>query len=199
MNYIVNSSVKLDLSNPLYMEAGIHENVELIDIKFNTSEKGNEFLAFTFTNPNGETLVHTEWKPDTDDKILNQIKRIKQIALSFIPEDRYNINAADFKSFSEQTIALLSNACKGIKVRIKAVYKGKYVTLPSYSRYTFIERMSVEKSSIKILGMDSMTPPQPTQGYTGNSNPFSTGATSGMTNQDLLVNTNVADINMMLF
>lgn len=169
--YKVDASVKLDIAKSNYIEAGIHENIELKEVRYGVSDKGNEFIAFKFEDENGAVLTQTEWKASgkteeqTLSKTINQIKRLKQIALVFMTENEYVINADSFKGFAEATIKLLGNKFVGKKVRIKAVYSDTgYVTLPNYSKFTFIEPMTTpkEKSLIKILSMDKTTRPEPT-------------------------------------
>jgi hypothetical protein len=198
--YTVNNTVNTELSTSNYMEAGIHENVELTKVEYgvspNNSEK--EFIAFYFNDETGTQLSHTEWKPkdgfDTTPKtIANQIARIKQIvcgplqynknnvlinpeSITFLHPDKYNIDVDNFKDFATKTISLLGDTFKGKLVRIKAVYSNTgYITLPSYSKFAFIEPMtiSLDKSKIRILSMDKITRPIQ-QAATSNANPFDT-------------------------
>lgn len=185
-----NTEVKVDISKNNYVEAGIVENVELKSIRYEKTEKGNEFIEFVFEDENGSRLVQTEYKPKGKDeseeleRTIKQIKRIKQIicgydeknpaSVTIINPSEYVIHANDFKSFCEQTIRIVGTKNVGKKLRIKAVYNDNgYVTLPKYSTYAFVEPMTIlkEKSMIKILSIDKMTRPVP-QASTGTSNPF---------------------------
>mgnify|MGYP000005625356 CR=1 FL=1 len=72
--------------------------MERTEIKVDTSAKGNNFLAFTFTGPDGRVLTKTEWQPTgpEDDVLLkkaqNQTKRIKHIMTKFMAEDQKKID-----------------------------------------------------------------------------------------------------------
>lgn len=168
ISYNVDSSVKLELSTTNYLEAGIHEDVELKSIRFGVSPKGNEFIEFSFVDPSGRSLIHTEYKPTGTDeekvlsRTINQIKRIKQIILCFVPESEYVVHANTYKEFCENTIKIVGNRNTGKKLRVKAVYSDKgFITLPGYSKFKFIESMDIpkEKSGIRILSLDQITRP----------------------------------------
>lgn len=146
-----------------FMDVGIQENVELIDIRFDKSPNDNKFLVFKFKNERGQELSHTEWEPTDKDetrlnqKITNQIKRIKHIAKRYMPEDAFDINASDFEGFALKTIQLFGDKFKGVKVRVKVVYSNSnYTSLPNY--VPFLENMSVPKedSKLEILSIDKM-------------------------------------------
>lgn len=147
-----------------FMDSGIHENVELVNIRYDTSPKeGNKFLVFEFKNEKGQELAHTEWEPrDADEtrlnqKITNQIKRIKHLAKRFIPEDQFNFEASDFESFARETIQRFADKYKGVKLRLKVVYSNSnYTSLPNY--IPFAENMNIpkEESKLEILSIDKM-------------------------------------------
>lgn len=146
-----------------FMDVGIHENVELINIKYDQSPNNNKFIVFTFKDESGKELSHTEWEPTDKDetrlnqKITNQIKRIKHIAKRYMPEDSFDINASDFEGFALKTIQLFGDKFKGVKVRVKVVYSNSnYTSLPNY--VPFIENMSVpkEETKLEILSIDKM-------------------------------------------
>jgi hypothetical protein len=149
-----------------FMDTGIHENVEMVKVEYGKAT--NEFIAFYFKGENGEKLVYTQWKPGGIDpekvteKELNQMSRIKQICMCFIPEEKFVFQANTFEDFAKKIIELLGNTYVGIKLRVKVVYSGNYTSLPNYWKFRFIERMdtvSKEKSKIKILSIDKLTRP----------------------------------------
>jgi hypothetical protein len=161
-----------------FMEPGIHENVELTEVKYGISEKGNEYLAFYFKNDNNEQLSHTEWKPSDSEqeRIVNQMRRVKHIVTKFVPESEYVFNANSFKEFAENTIRILGNKNKGKKIRIKVTYSNTgFTDLPNY--VPFIESMDIpkEKSQLKISSIDKVTKDISTSTTATNSkNPFVT-------------------------
>lgn len=165
---------KKNVSNR-YMDVGINENVELISIEYKPTEK-TEFIAFYFENEDKAKLSHTEWKirqsvpfaqMDPEAAALHlrlvneQIRRINAIVTTFIPEENFRkVKGDTFEEFSKATIAALGDSYKGIKVRIKVVYdKRNYTSLPKYTNYTWIERMTIpkEESEIRIFSSDRLT------------------------------------------
>lgn len=178
-----------------FMDAGIHENVELTKIESGTSPNGNKFLAFYFKNENGETGSHTEWEVTSTDptqkaeKELNQISRVKQIATCFMPSELFVFAAKDFEDFANKTVKLLEGKSTGVKLRVKFVYPketSKFTSLPSYWRFRFIERMdnngfygdkTAEKSTVKLLSMDRISRPKP-DAIPATENPFATAGTN---------------------
>jgi hypothetical protein len=157
-----------DLSSGNFMDAGIHENVEMVKVEYGKTPN-NEFIAFYFVGPKGEKLSHTEWKPKATanntpeqlaEKELNQMSRIKKIALNFLTKNEFVFSAHTFEAFANKVVNLLGDTFVGVKLRIKVVYSGKYTSLPNYWKFPFIERMDTipaDKSKIKILtGIDKM-------------------------------------------
>lgn len=162
--YNMTKDLQSEASESGFMDVGIHENVELVKVEYNETST-NEFLAFYFVNPAGETLSHTEWKPRVSDPqkleaaVINQMKRIKQIVTKFVPAEEFEFKASSFKEFANNVIKILGNRYVGKKVRIKVVYSGRFTSLPSYTKFQFIESMDVpkEKSKIKILSIDKLS------------------------------------------
>ena len=169
MSYNVTKDLGNDNTSRNFMDVGIHENCELTRVEYNKTEKGNEFLAFYFVNPEGEELSHTEWKPRSEsaDRVENQIQRIKQLICGYrgdktiyISRDSFVFKADDFEEFAKTTINLLGDSYKGKKVRVKVVYSDTgYTSLPQYWKFRFIESMDVlkENSKIKMMSIDKVT------------------------------------------
>jgi hypothetical protein len=182
--YKLDSSLKVTHKNNSFIDAGIHEDISLVDVKFDKSPKGNNFLAFTFESANGEKLTHTEWEPtkgtvkpeivDPDlikaqteqyelwynNKMNSQMKRVYAIATTFIPEDMFVFEAKNFEDFAKRVVFLLSNRPQSKKIRIKVVYSDNgFTSLPTYTKFPWIESMNIptDKSLIKILSIDKMT------------------------------------------
>lgn len=168
--YKMTEDVFIDVKGQSWMDVGIHENVELVDIVSDTSPNGNHFLAFYFENEKGEKASKTEWevkasKPmeqmtDTEkeaylSKIKNQMARVSLIARQFIDKSELLFEASSFKHFTDTIKSKLLNRTKGVKLRIKIIFDyNDWATLPSYVKYPWIEKMSEfpkEKSKIKII------------------------------------------------
>lgn len=171
--------INSNLNSTTYIDAGIHENLLLVDVVYDTSDKGNEFLAFYFENASGDKLSHTEWpvnpiKPfDTMtseereaflEKIDNQKRRIGQIVTTFVSRDKYEFQVNSFKEYAENIINILKGSLRTVPVRVKVVYNKKnFTTLPNYWKYIFIEPMTIakENSKIRILSIDNMVKAKP--------------------------------------
>jgi hypothetical protein len=174
MNYKVTAQTPSDgtisLDKPMYMEAGIHENCKLDRVEVGVSINGNNFMAFYFSDEQGQIVSHTEWEPKGDDplkvesKTNNLIERIKQIATKFMPVDAFIFEAKDFVDFCKKTKFLLDKYGFVNKlVRIKVIYNSKgFTSLPGYAKFQFIESMSIlkELSKIRILSIDALVRPQ---------------------------------------
>lgn len=163
MKFLVDESIQSEVRAVNYVDVGIHDNMELTEVKVDTSPKGNNFIAFTFTDPEGRLLTKTEWQPTgpEDDvlskKVQNQAKRIKHIMTKYMQEDQTKIeyDTDQWVKYASTVKAKLDAVKAGVKVRIKAVYDNQnYVTLPNYT--PFIERMDSEKSVLEILTIDKI-------------------------------------------
>jgi hypothetical protein len=138
--------------------------MELTDIKIDVSPKGHNFIAMSFTDPEGRVLTKTEYEPNgaEDDvllkKVHNQAKRVKHIMTKFMAEEHTKIeyDTEQWVKYASTVKAKLDAVRKGVKIRLKAIYGNKnYVTLPNYT--PFIERMDIEKTTLSILSIDKMT------------------------------------------
>jgi hypothetical protein len=177
--YSVTSNLEVTGNATSYISPGIHENIKMVNVEYDTTDKGNEYVAFYFEDERGDKLSHTEWpvkptKPldamsDEEKKtflalIDNQKRRVGQIVTCFVPKESYTFNADSFKQFAENIIKILGTSFKTKTVRVKIVYNNKnYTTLPNYWRYTFIEPMSVStaESRIRLLNIDKIERTEP--------------------------------------
>lgn len=164
-----NSITSKDVS---FLPAGIHENVELLSAKVETSIQGNTFLEIKF-HKNGMGLTQTEWEPtkrsedisdiSLQDKCDKQFKRMLQILECFYTKEQLVFTGANFKEFAAWVVNMLNAADKSVKLKLKVVYNNKgYTTLPAYSTYTFIEKMDLEDgktSKIIELTIDKFVRP----------------------------------------
>lgn len=193
-----------------YLEAGIHENCILDKAEYGKSEKGNEFVAFYFKDPNGSQVSKTEWpvrmpqsltdlSPEayaantSDDKemyesmVKNQMARIKHICVDsgFVSNDKFTFEANTFEEFAKAIVGLLGDNYKDKKVRIKVVYdRNNFTSLPSYTRYVWIEPMTIskEESKMRVLSIDKMSRTQADQ-EADTPNPFSDSTSSDNTGE----------------
>jgi hypothetical protein len=176
--YVINQDTANANGTP-YLEPGIHDNVKMTEVKYETTVKGNEFLAFTWQDESGNKVTLTEWpyrmpKPfesmsaEEQDKtkgiINSQMSRIKQILEVYIGKISDElINSPTFKEFATKVVNLLEGKYADKLVRVKVVYDDKGWTIVSNrSKYQFIESMDIpkEESSIKMLAGDKTTRPE---------------------------------------
>jgi len=164
MKFLVDESIQSEVRAVNYVDVGIHDNMELTEIKIDVSPKGNNYMVFTLVAPDGRVLTKTEWQPTgaEDDvllkKVQNQAKRIKHIMTKFMAEEHTKIeyDSEQWVKYASTVKAKLDAVKKGVKIRIKAVYDNQnYVTLPNYT--PFIERMDIEKTSLAIQTIDKIT------------------------------------------
>ena len=177
--YSITPATKSEETSRNFIDVGIHENVELLNVRFDKSPSGNKFIVFEF-DKDGKALSHTEWEPKDNDpevlknKIENQMKRLKHIATKYMPADSVNLDADSFDELATKYIAILGNKFKGVKVRVKVVYSNSgFTTLPKY--IPFIENMNdtpKEKSRLEIISIDKMTREPRPMNITTNNNPF---------------------------
>jgi hypothetical protein len=152
-------------SSASYIDVGIHENVEATEVKYSVTDKGNKFIAITYTDENGNHVTRTEWEPKGDNpealtgKVATQMARLEQFLFTFIAPGT-KINATGFDDFAKKFIQVLGTSYKGVKVRIKVVYDRKnWTSTPEYGKYAWIEPMTIpkEKSKIRPLTIDKLT------------------------------------------
>ena len=192
--YKMTEDILVDVQGQSWMDVGIHENVELIDIVSETSQNGNPYLAFYFENEKGEKVSKTEWEVKADKpleqmnptekehyllKVKNQMARVGLIARQFVDKSELLFAAMNFKHFADTIKAKLENKTKGVKLRIKVIFDyNDWATLPSYIKTPWIEKMDdvpKEKSKIKIIDtLDKMVKSSVPDKLSTENNPFST-------------------------
>ena len=185
--YNINEKTKTAANAKTWITPGIHENLKLVDVKYDISKNGKEFLAFYVENEKGDTVSCTEWpfnprKPfeqmDATEKetaisiIENQKSKVKQIVEVFKPN--FNISAESFKDFAEKTIAFLGDSYKNKPIRLKVVFdKRGWTTFGQSARAVFVENMSIaeDASKIRILPSDKLIRPAQPDDEKTESNP----------------------------
>lgn len=172
MKFLVDETIQSEGRDLNFIEPGIHNNIQLKEIKVDTSPNGSNFIAFTFEAEDGKRLTKTEWEPlgEDDDKLKkakNQAKRIKHIMKRFVPEEdtKIEVDLDNWTKYASTVKAKLDPAINGIKLRLKAVYDNKnYVSTPNY--VPFVERMDVSPSTLSISSIDKMTREEPDEEVT---------------------------------
>lgn len=153
-----------------YLSVGINEDVVIVSAKTEISKNNSRFIEVIFEK-DGKTFNHTEWEPTRSindatgeafaNKLNSQITRYDHILKCFYPNeaDRQFVGE-DYTEYANWIVDKLNNANKEIKLRIKLVYNDKgYIALPKYLRFSFIEPMTTEKSTMAVLSFDKLVKP----------------------------------------
>ncbi len=170
--YEINDTNELKDQGGSFVDAGIIENLELARVESKESKNGNKFLAFYFKDLSGSEVPKTEWAPKDEDpvklkgKINKQMTRIHHmlVASGILTKEELTIKASSFEDFGAQLVKVIGEKAQGIKLRAKVVYdNNNFTTLPNYTKYIWIEPMTVskEESKIRILSIDKMERVQP--------------------------------------
>lgn len=168
MTFNTNTALSMPKNDVKFMNAGIHENVKLINVVKNVANNGSNFLEFTFADENGSTMKHTEFEPTTssqnyEERVVKQMARILQILGVFFTKDQLvSGDLSTVNEFYQWVLNKYSVADNTKQMRIKIVYNDRgYTTLPNYSTYTFAESMDIAKENSKIreLSIDKFTRP----------------------------------------
>jgi hypothetical protein len=173
--YAIDNTNELKDQGGSFVDAGIIENLELDRIESKESKNANKFLCFYFKDLSGAEVPKTEWQPKSRDgedaavlkgKINKQMTRVHHmlVASGILTNEELNIKAESFEDFGTQLIRVVGDKAKGVKIRAKVVYDdNNFTTLPNYTKYIWIEPMTVskEESKIRVLSIDKMERVQP--------------------------------------
>ena len=163
--YDTTKPIETEQNGLSYIQPGIHENIRLAKpddsypIVYERSKNGNEFIALHFMNEDGQTFVHTEWKPvlgsgEKPEEVLekkqaNLVKRLLHIGKKFVDESALKFKAETFEELAKFYIRAIGDNYKGKLFRVKIVYNNKnFTTFPNY--VPFIESMLVEKDNSNL-------------------------------------------------
>lgn len=161
--YDLTTNIETEQSGLSYIPPSIAENLRLakpdgtFPIVYEKSKNGSEFIAFHFLNPEGQTLVHTEWVPVSDDpeikkkKDANLTKRLLHIGKKFVSADAFKAMAKteNFEQMAKAYITIIGDNYKGKLNRGKIIYNNKnFTTFPNY--VPFLESMSVPLADSKL-------------------------------------------------
>ena len=158
--FIVDEKIETEGKKFNFIDAGIHENIMLTNLRIDVSPTNKDYLEFTFANEDGEELKKTEWQPTLREgdkpevlvnKCKNQASRVKHIMTRYLSEEQTQIeyNYDNWLTYAKAIKAKLDPVKGSTKVRIKAIYDDKgYVTLPNYK--PFLESMAIPLSDTKL-------------------------------------------------
>ena len=168
--YDLTINIETEQSGLSYITPGIHENLRLAKpddsypIVYEKSKSNSEFIAFHFLNKEGQTFVHTEWIPSSDDSTIlekkqgNLVKRLLHIGKKLVDVSLFKqIKTNSFELLAKSYINIIGDSYKNKLFRGKIVYNNKnYTTFPNY--VPFLESMSIPKedSNLKMSGDDKV-------------------------------------------
>jgi hypothetical protein len=168
--YDLTINIETEQSGLSFVPTGIQENLRLAKpdgtypITYEKSKGNSEFIAFNFLNEEGQTFVHTEWLPKSDDpsilskKEANLVKRLLHIGRKLVDANAFKqIKTESFELLAKSYINIIGNNYKGKLFRGKIVYNNKnFTTFPNY--VPFLELMSVpkEESNLKMSNDDKV-------------------------------------------
>lgn len=146
----------------LFITAGIQEDIKLETAKIKMTPTGTEVFEVTFLKDNKKGYM-TEWlhPEDATEQQEKVAGRILCVLKAFLPKEAIdNLEAKDITDLANKAVIALNATKDSTLLRVKFVYIKDKVTVPRYSKFTWIEPMSVAKADSKIqwLSMDSMTP-----------------------------------------
>ena len=133
------------------MDAGINENVSLVDVTFDTLRQdgtGGNVIRFYFQNEEGAKFTQTYMEVTSLDRLKESAKNaassgrpwsstpeqlhkdllrnvgesLRHILLSFIPESKLIMSGDTWDSFGKNIVDLVGNSYEGLKFKIKCVY-----------------------------------------------------------------------------
>jgi len=133
------------------MDAGINENVSLVDVTFDTLRQdgtGGNVIRFYFQNEEGAKFTQTymevtslerlkesaknaassgrPWSSTPEqlhkDLLRNVGESLRHILLSFIPESKLIMSGDTWDAFGKNIVDLVGNSYEGLKFKVKCVY-----------------------------------------------------------------------------
>ena len=133
------------------MDAGINENVSLVDVTFDTLRQdgtGGNVIRFYFQNEEGAKFTQTYMEVTSLDRLKESAKNaassgrpwsstpeqlhkdllrnvgesLRHILLSFIPESTLIMSGDTWDAFGKNIVDLVGNSYEGLKFKVKCVY-----------------------------------------------------------------------------
>ena len=133
------------------MDAGINENVSLVDVTFDTLRQdgtGGNVIRFYFQNDEGAKFTQTYMEVTSLDRLKESAKNaassgrpwsstpeqlhkdllrnvgesLRHILLAFIPENKLIMSGDTWDAFGKNIVDLVGNSYDGLKFKIKCVY-----------------------------------------------------------------------------
>lgn len=127
------TSEKVELKENNKFNPGINQNVTLT-AEFRSPKKdgtGDKVLCLDVKGSAGQKITVTEWAQDTEDKIKNQLIRLRRWVKEVTGADSFPTTFASYEDMANQFMAAVNN--KGTLLEIKLIYGIKgHLEMPKY-------------------------------------------------------------------
>lgn len=127
------SNERTELRENSSFNPGINQNVT-IKAEFRSPKKdgtGDKVLCIDILGNAGQKLTVTEWAGDNDDKIKNQLLRLRRWVKEVTGADTFPSTFASYEDMANQFCAAVND--KGTLLEVKFVYGTKgYLEMPKY-------------------------------------------------------------------
>lgn len=124
---------RTELKESSSFNPGINQNVT-VKAEFRTPRKdgtGDKTLCIDIIGSAGQRLSITEWAGDTDDKIKNQLTRLRRWVKEVTGADTFPTTFASYEDMANQFCAAVNG--KDTLLEVKLVYGSKgYLEMPKY-------------------------------------------------------------------
>jgi hypothetical protein len=124
---------KIELKESNSFNPGINQNVTIRG-QFRSPRKdnsGDPVLCIDIEGPTGQKLTVTEWAQDTEDKMKNQLVRLRRWVKEVTGTDTFPTQFASYEDMASKFTAAVNN--KDTLLEIKLVYGSKgYLEMPKY-------------------------------------------------------------------
>ncbi len=122
----------------------------------------NEAFPKTHTRDNaskGYVKGHEITNEQAVDKAYDEFfTRIKHIMTKFMTDSEANIAACkSYEDFARKVVAKMDGKYKGVPLRLKVVYRGKYLNFPRFGNC--VELMGVSPTKLNMTSYDSVKAP----------------------------------------
>jgi len=143
---------KIQLRESNNFVAGINQNV-VISAQFRSPRKdntGDPVLCIDLEGPTGQKLTVTEWSQDTEDKMKNQLIRLRRWVKEVTGADTFPSQFASYEDMSEKFSNIVNQ--EETLLEVKLVYNDKgYLEMPKYDGCV---RAMSNPSRLKLSGSE---------------------------------------------
>lgn len=143
---------KIQLRESNNFVAGINQNV-IISAQFRSPRKdnsGDSVLCIDLEGSTGQKLTVTEWSQDTEDKMKNQLIRLRRWVKEVTGADTFPTQFASYEEMSNKFASIVNQ--EETLLEVKLVYNDKgYLEMPKYDGCV---RAMSNPSRLKLSGSE---------------------------------------------